>query len=69
MTFVHLSFRLSGAVITATGASLLCLGHSQRGKSAVNGKTQWESSRKCKVPGGSALLCALIDSTPVVSAA
>lgn len=26
VTFVHLSFRLSGAVITATGGSLLCLG-------------------------------------------
>lgn len=69
MTFAHLSFQLSGAVITATGGSLLCLGLGQRAKSAVNGKTQRESSGKCKVPGGTALLSPLIDNTPVVQAA
>lgn len=42
VTFVHLSFWLSGAVITATEGSLLCLGLSQRAKSAVNGKTVGE---------------------------
>lgn len=63
VTFVHLSFRLSGAVITATGGSLLCLVLGRRAKSAVNGKTQWESLEKCKVPGGTALLCPHIDNT------
>lgn len=69
VTFVHLSFRLSGAVITATGGSLLCLGLGRRAKSAVNRKTQWESLGKCEVPGGAALLCPLIDNTPVVRTA
>lgn len=69
VTFVHLSFRLSGAVITATGGSLLCLGLGQRAKSAVNGKTQRESLGKCKIPGGAALLCPLIDNTSVVQTA
>lgn len=66
VTFVHLSFWLSGAVITATGGSLLCLGLGQRAKSAVNGKTQWENWGTCRIPGGTALLCLLIDNTPVV---
>ncbi len=69
VTFVHLSFRLSGAVITATGGSLLCLGLGRRAKSAVNGKTQRESLGKCEVPGGAALLCPLIDNSPVVQTA
>lgn len=42
VTFVHLSLWLSGAVITAAGGSLLCLGLGQRAKSAVNEKTVGE---------------------------
>lgn len=38
VTLVHSSFWLSGAVITGTGGSHLCLGLGQRAKSAVNGK-------------------------------
>ena len=66
VTFVHLSFWLSGAVITATGGSLLCLGLGQRAESVVNGKTQWENWEKRRIPGGTVLLCPLIDNTPVV---
>lgn len=38
VTFIHLSFGLSGAVITAAGGSLLCSELGRRAKSAVNGK-------------------------------
>lgn len=69
VTFIHLSFRLSGAVITATGGSLLCSELGRRAKSAVNGKTQWESFGKCEIPGGAALLRLHIDNTPVVRTA
>ena len=69
VTFIHLSFGLSGAVITAAGGSLLCSELGWRAKSAVNGKTQRESFGKCEVPGGAALLRLHIDNTPVVRTA